>query len=96
MDTAKTDAVSIWPMPTNLKAVQAFLGFTNFYRRFIMGFSDIVIPLIHLTRKDTPFAWGPSIPKHSQPSRQPLHRHPSWCISTLITPLLLKLTLLTM
>src|SRR5882724_10044460 len=35
MDTAKTDAVSIWPTPTNLKAVQAFLGFTNFYRQFI-------------------------------------------------------------
>ena len=24
-----------------------------------MGFSDIVIPLIRLTRKDTPFTWGP-------------------------------------
>jgi len=32
MDTAKTDAVSIWPTPTNLKAVQVFLGFANFYR----------------------------------------------------------------
>src|SRR5467141_3512842 len=31
MDTAKTDAISIWPTPTNLKAVQAFLGFANFY-----------------------------------------------------------------
>src|SRR5882672_8670886 len=59
MDTAKTDTVSIWPTPTNLKAVQAFLGFANFYRRFIVGFSDIVIPLILLTRKDTPFSWGP-------------------------------------
>src|SRR5882724_230173 len=59
MDTAKTDAVSIWPTPTNLKAVQGFLGFANFYRRFIVGFSDIVIPLICLTRKDTPFAWVP-------------------------------------
>jgi len=59
MDTAKTDAVSVWPTPTNLKAVQAFLGFANFYRRFIVGFSDIVIPLIRLTRKDTPFSWGP-------------------------------------
>src|SRR5882724_3123666 len=49
MDTAKTDVVSVWLAPTNLKAVQAFLGFTNFYRRFIEGFSDIVIPLIHLT-----------------------------------------------
>src|SRR5882724_7918283 len=58
MDTAKTDAVSAWPTLTNLKAVQAFLGFTNFYRCFIVGFSDIVIPLIHLTHKDTPFSWG--------------------------------------
>src|SRR5882724_8301819 len=59
MDTAKTNAVSVWPTPTNLKAVQAFLGFANFYRRFIVGFSDIFIPLIHLTCKDTPFTWGP-------------------------------------
>src|SRR5882724_1358843 len=31
MDTSKTDIVSVWPTLTNLKAVQAFLGFTNFY-----------------------------------------------------------------
>src|SRR5882672_2966944 len=30
MDTSKTNAVSVWPTPTNLKAVQAFLGFANF------------------------------------------------------------------
>src|SRR5467141_2422608 len=59
MDTAKTDAVSVWPTITNLKAVQAFLGFANFYCRFIVGFSDIIIPLILLTHKDTPFSWGP-------------------------------------
>jgi len=59
MDTAKTDAVSIWPTPTNLKAVQVFLGFANFYRRFIVGFSDIVIPFDSPHRKDTPFIWGP-------------------------------------
>src|SRR5882724_2791773 len=50
----------VWPTPTNLKAVQAFLGFANFYRRFIEGFSNIVIPLIRLTRKDTLFIWGPN------------------------------------
>src|SRR5882724_11497766 len=57
MDTAKTNAVSVWPAPTNLKAVQEFLGFTNFYCQFIVGFSDIIIPLICLTHKDTPFTW---------------------------------------
>src|SRR5882724_1588643 len=59
MDTAKTEAVSIWLTQSNLKAVQAFLGFANFYCRFIAGFSNIVIPLIRLTRKDTLFTWGP-------------------------------------
>ena len=44
MDTAKTDTVSVWPTPTNLKAVQVFLGFTNFYHWFIVGFSNMVIP----------------------------------------------------
>src|SRR5882724_9999268 len=48
MDMVKTDAVSVWLTLTNLKAVQAFLGFANFYRQFIVGFSDIVIPLIRL------------------------------------------------
>jgi len=59
MDTAKTDAVRVWLTPTNLKATQEFLGFTNFYCQFIVGFSNIVIPLIRLTCKDTPFTWGP-------------------------------------
>src|SRR5882672_8247226 len=60
MDTAKTDTISVWPTLTNLKAVQEFLGFANFYHHFIVGFSDIVIPLIHITCKDTPFSWGPN------------------------------------
>src|SRR5882724_10990175 len=60
MDPTKTDAVSIWPTLTTLKAVQSFLGFSNFYRRFIVGFLDIIIPLIRLTHKDTPFTWGPN------------------------------------
>jgi len=44
METAKTDAVSIWPTPTNLKAVQVFSGFTNFYRQFIVGSPTLSSP----------------------------------------------------
>ena len=35
-----------------VKDIQSFLDFTNFYRRFIFNYSDIVIPLTHLIWKD--------------------------------------------
>jgi hypothetical protein len=37
--------------------MQSFLGFANFYRRFIRSYSAIVAPLTHLTRKNTAFVW---------------------------------------
>lgn len=55
MDPVKTQAVRDWPVPRNLKEVQAFLGFANFYRRFITNFAGIAAPLTYLTRKDVPF-----------------------------------------
>ena len=49
MSTAKEESVKNWPVPRNVKDVQAFLGFANFYRRFIEGFSKICKPLTDLT-----------------------------------------------
>ena len=39
MDPAKVQAIVSWEYLTNTKDVRAFLGFTNFYRRFINNFS---------------------------------------------------------
>lgn len=52
MDPAKVDAVTSWSTPRTVKDVQAFLGFANFYRRFIYKFSRIAAPLTNATRKD--------------------------------------------
>ena len=57
MDPAKISAIVDWPTLRSVKDVQAFLGFANFYRRFIYGFSRIVRPLHRLTRKDVNFEW---------------------------------------
>lgn len=60
MDPIKVKAVTEWPMPTNLKEVRAFVGFANFYRRFIQNFSKLAHPLHDLTKKDVLFVWGQS------------------------------------
>lgn len=57
MDPSKVNTVLDWPIPHHIKAVQSFLGFANFYRRFIRNYSRIVSPLTALTKKDTPFLW---------------------------------------
>src|SRR6266700_4099876 len=58
MDPVKVAGVAEWPAPTNKKEVQSFLGFTNFYRRFIKDFSDHARPLFNLTRNDCKWNWG--------------------------------------
>ena len=58
MDPEKVIAVLEWSSPRNLHDVRAFLGFANFYRRFILGYSNIVVPLVGLTKKGVHFEWG--------------------------------------
>jgi len=55
MSNAKVKTIQEWPEPKKVKNIQSFLGFANFYRCFIFNYSDIVILLTHLTRKDTPW-----------------------------------------
>jgi RNase H-like domain found in reverse transcriptase/Reverse transcriptase (RNA-dependent DNA polymerase)/Integrase zinc binding domain/Chromo (CHRromatin Organisation MOdifier) domain len=58
MDPVKVAGVRDWPAPTNKKEVQSFLGFTNFYRRFIQDFSFHARPLFDLTKKDVKWQWS--------------------------------------
>jgi len=41
MDLIKVKGIADWPTPSKVKDVQSFLGFANFYRWFIPGYSNI-------------------------------------------------------
>lgn len=55
MDPAKISAIRDWPKPTSIHDIQSFLGFANFYRRFIEGYSKTIAPLTRLLQKDVPW-----------------------------------------
>ena len=53
-DPDKTSAVASWPVPTCVKDLQKFLGFTGFYRRFIQDYAKIAKPITQLLAGSNP------------------------------------------
>ncbi|KAI2661634.1 Transposon Tf2-6 polyprotein [Labeo rohita] len=82
MDDAKVRAVRDWPRPKTLKELQRFLGFSNFYRRFIRSFSTVAAPLTSMVKRgDTRLTWSPdAIHAYHELRRRfttaPVLRHP--------------------
>ncbi len=58
MDPAKVRTVIDWPVPDTHTALQRFLGFAHFYRRFIRNFSQVAVPLTALTSTKSRFTWS--------------------------------------
>ncbi len=57
MDRVKVQGVDGWQHPKTLTELQGWMGFINFYRRFIKGFSKITRVLNELTKKDVQWEW---------------------------------------
>jgi hypothetical protein len=58
MDPSKVSCVIDWPTPKSIHDVQTFLGFTNFYRKFIRDYALITRPLTNLLCKESSFSWS--------------------------------------
>ena len=58
-DPKKVRAVEEWQRPTDRTQLRRFLGFANFYRHFILGFSRVAAPLSALTSTSNLFSWTP-------------------------------------
>ena len=60
MEKDKVATIVDWPVPKSVHDIQIFLGFANFYRRFIQAYSRVVLPITTLLRKTTAqFQWTP-------------------------------------
>ncbi len=57
MDLVKIAGIEDWPILTKKKELQSFLGFTNFYQKFIKNYLKVVKALTQLTRNAT-WTWG--------------------------------------
>lgn len=53
MEESRVTTITEWPLPTSVRELQVFLGFANFYRRFIAGYSQMSAPLSELLKGDT-------------------------------------------
>src|SRR5258705_1834585 len=58
MDPAKVAVIQNWAEPRNVRDVPSFLGFANFYHRFIVDYSQMTLPLTNLCKKATPWNFG--------------------------------------
>src|SRR5258708_1617346 len=58
MDPAKVAMIQNWPEPQNVRDMQSFLGFANFYHCFIADYSQMTLPLMNLCKKATPWNFG--------------------------------------
>ena len=55
MNPKKIQTVQEWPKPKTVKDIQSFLGFANYYRKFIRDYSKITAPLTEVTKKEIGF-----------------------------------------
>ncbi len=82
MDEKKVQAVLDWPQPQTVKELQRFLGFANFYRRFIRNFSSVASPLTTMTKRTASrLMWSPEALHSFQELKArftsaPILRHP--------------------
>ena len=58
MNFSKVTVIVSWITSINLKEIQSFVKFVNFYHRFIKNFLKLVKSFTQLIRKNTSFVWN--------------------------------------
>jgi transposase InsO family protein len=89
VDPDKTEVIRHWQEPYTVKGVQSFLGFCNFYRRFIQDYGFVAKPLTQLTKSNVPFAFDRACKEAFQELKRrltsaPILRHYDFNLETML------------
>ena len=81
VDQDKIQVLKTWSPPTDKSGIRSLLGFGNYFRRFIYKYSDMVLPLLNLTKQNTPTIWTPECQKSFEQLKEaiinaPVLKHP--------------------
>ena len=76
MDPIKVAGVADWKTPKNVRDIRKFLGFVNFYRRFIPNHSKKAKPMNDLLKKGVPFEWKQEQEDAFQELKQVVQKEP--------------------
>jgi hypothetical protein len=58
VDPDNNEAIRGWPTPRNVSDVRSFMGLAGYYRRFIIGLSNISHPITSFQKKGNKFEWA--------------------------------------
>lgn len=89
VDPEKVSVVKNWKPPTNVRGIQSFLGFCNFYRRFIRDYGVIAKPLTNLTKTTVTFKFDAACQDafeelKARLTSSPILRHYDSCLQSMI------------
>jgi len=79
MSQKKVENIVNWPAPRNVKEVKRFIGFTNFYHRFIQGFSSLTLPIQELIHNCLMWYWSKQCEKAFVELKRKFTRAPILC-----------------
>ncbi|EEB89123.1 hypothetical protein MPER_12820 [Moniliophthora perniciosa FA553] len=90
MDSTKLAGIKDWLPPDSVTGVRSFLGFGNFYRKFIRKFGEIAKPLNDLTKKGAAFIWSKECQLAFDALKRKFLKEPILIIPDLDKPFLLE------
>jgi len=90
MDPAKLEGIKNWPSPMTMKQVRSFLGFENFYRKFIGHYADIARPLNDLMKKDLMRNWTDACEEVFEKLKEEFQKAPVLLMPDLTKPFIIE------